>query len=98
MLRNADCDVSLYKILDYEEAGWFYHAPFKSCRPFYAANRERCQQNRDLPLTKEQCEEVCGKPLVVLVGAGLFEERFSKTAYVHFCNFSGEAKNCMDFY
>lgn len=61
MLKNTDCDVSLYKILDYEEAGWFYHAPFRSCRPFYAANRERCQQNRDLPLTKEECEEICGK-------------------------------------
>lgn len=61
MLKNADCDVSLYKILDYEEAGWFYHAPFRSCRPFYAANRERCQQNRDLPLTKEECEDICGE-------------------------------------
>lgn len=61
MLKNPGCSVSLYKILDYEEAGWFYHAPFKSCRPFYATNDESlCQQNQDLPLTKKECEELCG--------------------------------------
>ncbi|XP_065203669.1 uncharacterized protein LOC135833818 [Planococcus citri] len=66
MLKKPGCDVSLYKISDFEEAGWFYHAPFKSCRPFYAAaaapdSRSLCAQNRDLPLTKEECEELCGE-------------------------------------
>lgn len=61
MLKNPGCNVSLYKILDYEEAGWFYHAPFRSCRPFYSPGGSLCQQNRDLPLTKEECEEICGK-------------------------------------
>ncbi|XKL59060.1 hypothetical protein PGB90_000076 [Kerria lacca] len=61
MLKNPGCNVSLYKILDYEEAGWFYHAPFRSCRPFYANEGSRCQPNRDLPLTREECEDLCGE-------------------------------------
>ena len=95
MLKSPGCNVSLYRILDYEEAGWFYHAPFRACRPFYAPNEALCQQNRDLPLTRSECEDVCGKSfarvLMYVVGetrGGISSPHPSRIPYVSILQYS----------
>ncbi|VVC30690.1 Hypothetical protein CINCED_3A014764 [Cinara cedri] len=59
----SSCNSSLYPIMDYIEAGWFFHAAFKSCRPLYTAGGvHSCVKNMDLPMTKTECEDLCGEP------------------------------------
>lgn len=58
----SNCNSSLYPIMDYTVAGWFFHVPFKSCRPLYTdGGVHSCAKNMDLPMTKSECEEICGE-------------------------------------
>lgn len=66
----ATCNTSIYPILDYQMSAWFYHEMFKSCRPLYSEYgvHHRCEANRDLPATREECERLCGKWRGYLLG------------------------------
>ncbi|XP_050531069.1 uncharacterized protein LOC126899872 [Daktulosphaira vitifoliae] len=60
--KITNCNSSIYPIMDYKEAAWFYHIPFKSCRPLYTAGGVHvCSANMDLPISKEECERICGE-------------------------------------
>lgn len=58
----SNCNSSLYPIMNYTLAAWFFHAPFKSCRPLYTPGGiHSCAKNMDLPMTKSECENLCSK-------------------------------------
>ncbi|XP_025419346.1 uncharacterized protein LOC112689734 [Sipha flava] len=68
-MHISRCKVSLYPIFNYTLSGWFYHAPFKSCRPMFSPGGIRhCEENLDLPLTKDECEEICGEKCPISTG------------------------------
>ncbi|XP_025200434.1 uncharacterized protein LOC112598247 [Melanaphis sacchari] len=68
LIKN--CDTSVYPILDWEISGWFYHSMFKSCRPMYSPNGVHiCNENRDIPNTREMCEDLCGESCIMSNGS-----------------------------
>ncbi|XP_050438630.1 uncharacterized protein LOC126844461 [Adelges cooleyi] len=61
--KITGCNASLYPIMDYQVAAWFFHPPFKSCRPLYTAGGvHNCPFNTNLPVSKEMCERICAEP------------------------------------
>lgn len=56
------CNTSVYEIMDWKLSSWFYDSMFKTCRPVYSdMGMHICAENRDLPKTREECENLCGK-------------------------------------